>query len=147
MACPLKENTIAQLLEEEDNEEEIVSEKNLEEQSEHKSETEQEANDSDTPSDLEEIFHPRRPLELDPQTENEEIYKEYLENVPLKYRRLGKFIGKDKRTDWQVREPPRRMRTRSHNIILHLPGPIGEGKCWSSMLEIWDLIFPVFPTK
>ncbi|CAG5059887.1 unnamed protein product [Parnassius apollo] len=55
MACPLKENTIAQLLEEEDNEEEIVSEKDFEEQSEHKSETEQEANDSDTPSDLEEI--------------------------------------------------------------------------------------------
>ncbi|CAG5041393.1 unnamed protein product [Parnassius apollo] len=69
MACPLKKNTIAQLLIEEDNEEEIVSEKeDFEEQSEHKSETEQEANDSDTPSDLEEIFHPRRPLELDPQT-------------------------------------------------------------------------------
>ncbi|CAG4994602.1 unnamed protein product [Parnassius apollo] len=143
MSCPLKENKIAQLLEEEDDEEEIVSEKeDFEEQSEHESETEQETSDSDTPSDSEENFHPHWPLELDQQTENEGIYKEYLEDVPLKYRRLGKFIGKDKRTEWRVREPLRRVRTRSHNIILHLPGPIGEGKRCSSMLEAWDLIFP-----
>ncbi|CAG4968740.1 unnamed protein product [Parnassius apollo] len=145
MSCPLKENTIAQLLEEEDDEEEIVSEKeDFEEHSEHDSETEQEASDSDTPLDSEENFNSHLP---DQQIENEGIYKEYLEDVPLNYRRLGKFIGKDKRSEWQVREPPRRVRTRSHNIILHLPGPIGEGKCCSSMLEAWDLIFPVFTTK
>ncbi|CAG5025098.1 unnamed protein product [Parnassius apollo] len=110
MSCPLKENTIAQLLEEEDDEEEIVSEKeDFKKQSEHESETEQEASDSDTPSESEENFHPHCPLELDQQTESEGIYNEYLEDVLLKYRRLGKFIGKDKITEWQVREPPRRV--------------------------------------
>ncbi|CAG4939742.1 unnamed protein product [Parnassius apollo] len=59
---------------------------------EYECETEQEASDSD--SQIQKSLSTRSPLESDSQTENEKTNKEYLEDLLLKYRRLGKFIGK-----------------------------------------------------
>lgn len=133
----LKDSTIAEVLELEDSEEENVSEvDDIEEHSNHESDTEQEANDSDVIPDLYEVPYSLTLNEALQPTEDE-----YLEHVPLKFLRRGKFIGKDRRTEWKIREPMRRVRTRSHNIIFYLPGPIGEGKSCLSMLEAWDLIF------
>lgn len=142
MNIPLQDKTIEELLQEEDSGQENVSEEeDFEENSVHESETEQEADSSDVPSDTENVFD-RQPsdLEVEECEELRPLDEEYLEDVPLKYLQRGKFIGKDKTTQWQVRAPTQRVRTRFHNIVNYLPGPIGEGRSCTSMLEAWDLM-------
>ncbi|CAH1979567.1 unnamed protein product [Acanthoscelides obtectus] len=38
------------------------------------------------------------------------------------------YIGKDKITKWRIANPPRNVKTRSHNITIHLPGPKGKAR-------------------
>lgn len=137
MDFPLRDSTIEEILEQEDSEGEIVSEtEDHEEHSEHDSDTEQEV-DFDDISDInlhcEEDEEPISPVNFD---------KAYLEDVPLLYLRRGKFIGRNRRTLWHVLQPPQNVRTRSHNIIVHLPGPIRTARNCSTILEAWQLMFP-----
>ncbi|CAH2099388.1 unnamed protein product [Euphydryas editha] len=144
MNIPLQDSTIEALLQEEDSGEENVSEiEDFEEHSEHESETEQEADSSGAASDSENIFaHLPSDSEVEQYEELRPIDEEYLKDVPLKYLRRGKFTGKDRTTQWQVRATTLRVRTRSHNIVYHLQRPIGEGRSCTSMLEAWDLMIP-----
>lgn len=142
MNIPLQDSLIEELLQGEDSGEENVSElEDFEKNNEHDSETEQEADSSDSASDAENVFDY---LPIDSEIEEyEELHptdKEYLEDVPLKYLKRGKFTGKDRTTQWHVLAPTQRVRTRSHNIVYHLPGPISEGRSCTSMLEAWDLM-------
>lgn len=65
-----------------------------------------------------------------------------LSDLPLKYIRQGHFIGRNGETQWSITEPPANVRTRSHNIIVHLPGPINEAKNAVTPLDCWSLMFP-----
>jgi hypothetical protein len=123
MHFSLSDNTIAEILEQENSEEEIVSEtEDHEVYSNHSSDTEQEADIddvSDIPLQREEDEVSILPIQLG---------GEYLDDVPLKYIRRRKFIGRNRITQWHVQQPPQNVRTRSHNIIIHLPGPVRAAK-------------------
>ncbi|CAH2009352.1 unnamed protein product, partial [Acanthoscelides obtectus] len=56
--------------------------------------------------------------------ESEEVESD--EDVPLDSSSF--YIGKDKITKWRKANPPRNVKTRSHNIIIHLPGPKGKAR-------------------
>ncbi|KAJ8949217.1 hypothetical protein NQ314_008277 [Rhamnusium bicolor] len=47
------------------------------------------------------------------------------------------FLGKDGSTMWKKYFPPKNMRTRSENIITHLPGVKGDIKKLKSPIDIW----------
>ncbi|UYV65948.1 PBRM1, partial [Cordylochernes scorpioides] len=49
------------------------------------------------------------------------------------------YIGKDQKTKWKKALPPKNVRTRSENIITHLPGVKGEAKNAKSILDCWNL--------
>ncbi|UYV72184.1 hypothetical protein LAZ67_9002121 [Cordylochernes scorpioides] len=49
------------------------------------------------------------------------------------------YIGKDQKTKWKKALPPKNVRTRSENIITHLPGVKGEVKNAKSILDCWNL--------
>lgn len=49
------------------------------------------------------------------------------------------YVGKDKRTKWKKNRPNTKVRTRAHNIILHLPGPKGEARNSKSEIECLSL--------
>lgn len=51
------------------------------------------------------------------------------------------FLGKDKITKWQKHIPPRNVRTRSENLLSHLPGAKHITKSLKSLLEIWQYFF------
>ncbi|KAL4709545.1 hypothetical protein ACJJTC_007276 [Scirpophaga incertulas] len=57
-----------------------------------------------------------------------QVSHDYLEDVPLQFPRRGKFKGKDNITKWQVCTPLQNVRTRAHNIVLTVPGPIRDGR-------------------
>ncbi|CAH1984345.1 unnamed protein product [Acanthoscelides obtectus] len=78
-----------------DEDESDKEEENILTESEHNTESEQEA------------------------SESEEVESD--EDVPLDSSSF--YIGKDKITKWSKANPPRNVKTRSHNIIIHLPGP------------------------
>lgn len=50
------------------------------------------------------------------------------------------YIGKDQ-TKWKKKVPPQNSRTRSHNIITHLPGPKSNAKNKISHMECFSLFF------
>jgi len=52
------------------------------------------------------------------------------------------FLGKDKITKWYKNNPPFNVRTRRHNIVLHLPGVKRIDKDAKSVLDCWKLFFP-----
>ncbi|CAH1995456.1 unnamed protein product [Acanthoscelides obtectus] len=56
--------------------------------------------------------------------ESEEVESD--EDVPLVSSSF--YIGKDKITKWRKANPPRNVKTRSRNIIIHLPGPKGKAR-------------------
>ncbi|UYV84572.1 hypothetical protein LAZ67_X002662 [Cordylochernes scorpioides] len=49
------------------------------------------------------------------------------------------YIGKDQKTKWKKALPPKNVRTRSENIITHLPRVKGEEKNAKSILDCWKL--------
>lgn len=51
------------------------------------------------------------------------------------------FIGKDKTTKWYKDPFQVSLRTRPHNLIRHLPGPIGDARLAKSAAECWKLFF------
>jgi len=52
------------------------------------------------------------------------------------------FLGKDKITKWYKNNPPSNVRTRRHNIVLHLPGVKRIARDAKSVLDCWKLFFP-----
>lgn len=51
------------------------------------------------------------------------------------------YLGKDKVTKWNKIPRQRRVRKGSHNIIIHLPGVIGEAKSAKTPIECWNSLF------
>ncbi|XP_073507254.1 uncharacterized protein [Phyllobates terribilis] len=51
------------------------------------------------------------------------------------------YLGKDKTTKWIKKPPPKRSRTRSHNILSHLPGVIGTARNAKNEMECWNCLF------
>lgn len=49
-------------------------------------------------------------------------------------------LGKDKITKWSKKKPNTRVKRASHNVLMHLPGVIGEARNASSPLECWKCI-------
>ncbi|UYV72085.1 hypothetical protein LAZ67_9001767 [Cordylochernes scorpioides] len=49
------------------------------------------------------------------------------------------YIGKDQKTKWKKALPPKNVRTRSKNIITHLPGVKGEARNAKSIFDCWNL--------
>ncbi|GBP09473.1 Dynactin subunit 4 [Eumeta japonica] len=137
MHFSLSDNAIEEILQQEDSEEEIVSEtEDHEEFSDHDSNFEQEADPGDivdVPLRCEEDEEPVFPMQFS---------EEYLEDVPLKYIKRKKFIGRNGKSQWFVQQPPQNVRTRSYNIITHLPGPVRAAKECTNILDAWNLIFP-----
>lgn len=64
-----------------------------------------------------------------------------LNDVPLSYVRQGYYLGRNG-AHWNIEEPPRNVRTRSHNIISQVPGPINEAKDAMTPSDCWSLMFP-----
>nr|CAI5853546.1 unnamed protein product [Callosobruchus analis] len=50
------------------------------------------------------------------------------------------YYGKDG-TKWKKTAPPKNIRTRSENIVSHLPGPIREGKQATTPMSSWNALF------
>ncbi|XP_023213628.1 piggyBac transposable element-derived protein 4-like [Centruroides sculpturatus] len=53
------------------------------------------------------------------------------------------YIGKDGFTKWNKQPPPKRVRTRSQNIITHLPGPKNEARNCTTEIDIFNLFFSI----
>ncbi|KAF0703927.1 piggyBac transposable element-derived protein 4-like, partial [Aphis craccivora] len=51
------------------------------------------------------------------------------------------YLGKDG-TKWKARMPSSNSRTRSHNLVTHLPGVKGVAKNSKSIIDSWQLFFP-----
>lgn len=101
--------------------------------SDHETESEQDGDDfvqSVVANPTSSLPRPRCPL------------PDYLLEVPLVYIRSGEFVGKDGVTKWEVEQPPQNVRTRAHNIVTRLPGPIGEARNCRTIMEAWALMFP-----
>lgn len=45
-------------------------------------------------------------------------------------------------TSWKLQLPPGTVRTRSHNIVIHLPGVKGVAKGAKTALQRFKLFFP-----
>lgn len=56
--------------------------------------------------------------------------------------RLNSFLGKDRVTKWQKREPNRAVRSKSQNIINFIPGVTNLARHAITVLEAWLLFFP-----
>lgn len=65
-----------------------------------------------------------------------------LHDVPLIYIRQGHYLSKNGAVKWNIEEPPRSVRTRSHNIIRERPGPINEAKDAQTPVDCWVLMYP-----
>ncbi|CAG5026008.1 unnamed protein product [Parnassius apollo] len=65
-----------------------------------------------------------------------------LSDVPLSYIRQGYYVGRNGSINWNIEGTPRYVRTRSHTIIFHEPGPINEAKDALTPLNCWSLMFP-----
>lgn len=50
------------------------------------------------------------------------------------------YMGKDKKTKWRKTTPNVHVRTRAHNIIIHLPGPKGAARNAKSVTECFNLM-------
>jgi len=51
------------------------------------------------------------------------------------------FLGKDKISKWEKHVPPKNVRTRSENLVTHLPGPKAATRNLKTPLEIWSYFF------
>ncbi|KAL4120740.1 hypothetical protein QTP88_013376 [Uroleucon formosanum] len=51
------------------------------------------------------------------------------------------YVGKDG-TKWKAQLPPSNSRTRSHNLVTHLPGVKGVAKNSKTIIDSWQLFFP-----
>lgn len=51
------------------------------------------------------------------------------------------FTGKDNTTKWKKHLPPQNIRTRSKNIVTHLPGVKGPVRNLKTPIEIWNCFF------
>ncbi|XP_060855395.1 uncharacterized protein LOC132933083 [Metopolophium dirhodum] len=51
------------------------------------------------------------------------------------------YLGKDG-TKWKAQMPPSNSRTRSHNLVTHLPGVKGVAKNSKTIIDSWQLFFP-----
>lgn len=52
------------------------------------------------------------------------------------------YLGRNRETKWSIHEPPRtNVKTRSKNIVSHLPGPINAGRLAKTVLDCWALFF------
>nr|CAI5826521.1 unnamed protein product [Callosobruchus analis] len=47
------------------------------------------------------------------------------------------FLGRDKATKWKNKKPPVNVRTRSHNIVTHLPGSRGVASKLDQKRNVW----------
>lgn len=83
-------------------------------------------------------------ISLDPVPIPEDLFQRRtdLNDVPLIYIRQGYYLSKNGAIKWSIEEPPRSVRTRRHNIIRELPGPINEAKDALTPLDCWALMFP-----
>lgn len=51
------------------------------------------------------------------------------------------FLGKDKVTKWSKKKPSAKVRKGAHNVLLRLPGTIGDARYAKSPHECWKCIF------
>nr|CAH7735214.1 unnamed protein product [Callosobruchus chinensis] len=51
------------------------------------------------------------------------------------------FIGKDQSTKWRKHCPPKNVRTRSENLVTHLPGPKGLARTLRTPISLWQYFF------
>lgn len=51
------------------------------------------------------------------------------------------YLGKDG-TKWKAQPPPLNSRTRSHNLVTHLPSVKGVAKNSKTIIDSWKLFFP-----
>nr|CAI5827747.1 unnamed protein product [Callosobruchus analis] len=80
-------------------------------------------------------------VELDPhETDSEQDVSDNEESV-LQESVEPLFIGKDQSTKWRKHCPPKNVRTRSENLITHLPGPKGLAKTLKTPISIWQYFF------
>lgn len=70
-------------------------------------------------------------------------------NIPQKSRSRSRspieeysyYLGKDKKTKWYKNSSSNNVRTRKHNLVLHLPGVKRIARDAKSILECWKLFF------
>nr|CAI5866340.1 unnamed protein product [Callosobruchus analis] len=80
-------------------------------------------------------------VELDPhETDSEQDVSDNEESV-LQESVEPLFIGKDQSTKWRKHCPPKNVRTRSENLITHLPGPKGLAQTLKTPISIWQYFF------
>lgn len=53
------------------------------------------------------------------------------------------YLGKNGEKKWRKKRPPLNVRTRSHNIITHLPGPKGVARAVQSEIEALSLFIDI----
>lgn len=90
-----------------------------------------EDNGDETDTDSEDVIEERQG---DSETEQDADSSEEDENENDFY------LGKDKLTKWSKKKPNTRVKRSSHNIVLQLPGVIGEARNSISRLDCWKCI-------
>lgn len=58
-----------------------------------------------------------------------------------KIRREPMFLGRDNLTEWKKHKPSVKVRTRSKNIVTHLPGVKGPARSVSTVIDCWKCFF------
>lgn len=53
----------------------------------------------------------------------------------------NEYVGKDKVTKWSKKKPPHRVRRASHNVLVRLPGVIGDARNAVTTYECWKCFF------
>lgn len=81
------------------------------------------------------------PDSTEERTEGSDTEQE-LEIDDLEFSEGPRFLGRDKTTKWAKHRPAQTVRTRSKNIVIHLPGVRRPYRNVTSILEIWKLFFP-----
>ena len=137
---PLRPHEIEEYLDEEIEDEDCSETEDNLEISEHETDSEQEGDldEQNIQDDHEITSQPRQSI----RRPAPDLRRPDLECVPLSILQRGYFIGKDKTTLWNLEEPARNVRTRSHNIIREVPGPCLEALNATTPLEIFSLFLP-----
>ncbi|KAJ8952464.1 hypothetical protein NQ314_007541 [Rhamnusium bicolor] len=99
--------------------------------------SEEEVHDSDSSIEVNEneIFSDHQ-TDTEQEDEGEVLQDESVDETD---RRLY-YYGNDS-TKWKKHSPPKNIRTRSENIISHLPGTIREAKNVRTPIDSWDILF------
>lgn len=137
---PLRPYEIEEYVNEEIENEECSETEDYLEISEHETDSEQESDheDQNIQDEYELTSQPRQGI----RRSAPDLRRSDLDHVPLLILQNGYFIGKDKSTVWNIEEPARNIRTRSHNIIREVPGPCLEALNSTTPLEIFRLFLP-----